>query len=177
MPIIPTEQQLADGWFGTGTDYRGIRIMGMARSIRNSSWYLFTKIDVDEVRSPLNRLTWELALVVGLIALANSAGIGYLWRSEQLQAHRERKAVAGHFDSLARFANDIILLSDDEGCIIEASQRAIQAYGYSAEELQSLHIQALRAPGEPESRALDDAEGVRYEAVHKKRMAACFPST
>jgi PAS domain S-box-containing protein len=174
---IPDDRELAAGWFFKGLDYRGVPGMAMIRRIRGSDWNLSAKIDDDEVYAPLRRLSWELALIVALIGLTTSAGVGYLWRNQRLQAHRERRALAGHFDSLTRYANDIILLLDDSGRIIEANQRAAQAYGYSEEELQSLHIQALlAAPGQPPAgAAVDESAGVRFETVHRRKDGTSFP--
>jgi PAS domain S-box-containing protein len=180
---IPDDRELAAGWFFKGLDYRGVPGLAMIRRIRGSDWNLSAKIDDDEVYAPLRRLSWELALIVALIGLTTSAGVGYLWRNQQLQAHRERRALAGHFDSLTRYANDIILLLDDSGRIIEANQRAAQAYGYSEEELQSLHMQALRAatPGQPpdspamDESAVDETAGVRFETVHRRKDGTLFP--
>lgn len=179
LPRIPDDRELSAGWLHKGLDYRGVPIIGIIRSIRGSGWYLSAKVDADEVYAPLTRLSWELALIVVLIAVANSAGVGYIWRNEQLRAHRERKALTGHFDSLARYANDIIMLADDGGRIVEANQRAVQVFGYTEEELKSLYTASLRAdvPGQPPvwpARELQD--GTRSEAVLRRKDGSAFPA-
>jgi PAS domain S-box-containing protein len=179
LPItrIPDDRELDAGWVFKGLDYRGVPTIATVRHIRGSDWYLSAKIDDDEVYAPLSRLCWELSLIVALIAISVAAGVGYMWRNQQVRAYRERKAIAGHFDSLTRYANDIILLLDDSGRIIEANQRAAQAYGYSEGELQILDIQALAAaPREaPTNPAADEAAGVRFEAVHSRKDGTTFP--
>jgi PAS domain S-box-containing protein len=179
LPKIPDARELAAGWLHKGPDYRGTPIIGIIRSIQGSGWYLSAKVDADEVYAPLTRLSWELALIVALIAIANSAGVGYIWRNEQLRAHRERKALTGHFDSLARYANDIIMLADESGRIVEANQRAVQAYGYTEEEFKSLYVSSLRAnvPGQPPIwPARELALGSRYEAVLRRKDGSTFPA-
>jgi hypothetical protein len=131
MPRWPDDREFAVGFLRKAIDYRGVPILSMVRGIQGSGWYLVANVDQDEVYAPLTRLSWELALMVILIALANAAGVGYIWRNEQLRAHRERRALTGHFDSLTRYANDIIMLADESGRIVEVNQRAVEAYGYS----------------------------------------------
>jgi len=177
MPRWPDDREFAAGFLRKATDYRGVPILSIIRSIRGSGWYLIAKIDQDEVYAPLTRLSWELALIVALIALANAAGVGYIWRNEQLRAHRERRALTGHFDSLTRYANDIIMLADDSGRIVEVNQRAVESYGYPEEELRCLHAEALRAsvPGQPPLWPSDESGGLRYEAVHRRKDGSSFP--
>ncbi len=64
----------------------------------------------------------------------------------QHRSDRERKALAGRYAHLSRFVNDIVLLIDDHGKIVEANDRAAAAYGYSMEELLRLSIHDLLAP-------------------------------
>jgi PAS domain S-box-containing protein len=178
-PRIPDERELAEGWLHKGPDYTGAPILGIIRTIPGSAWYLTAKVNQEEVYAPLTRLSWELVLVVALIAIANAAGVGYLWRNQQLRAHRERKALTGHFDSLTRYANDIIMLADENGRIVEANQRAVQAYGYTEEELKSLYTASLRAdvPGQPPVWPDRELElGSRYEAVLRRKDGSTFPA-
>lgn len=179
VPRIPDDRELAAGWLHKGLDYHGVPILGIVRSIPGSGWYLTAKVDQDEVYAPLTRLSWELALMVALIAIANAAGVGYIWRNQQLRAHRERQALTGHFDSLTRYANDIIMLADENGRIVEANQRAVQAFGYTEEELKSLDTASLRAdvPGQPPVWPARELEfGSRYEAVLRRKDGSTFPA-
>jgi len=176
---VPSDRELAAGLVRKAPDYYGVPCLAVIRAIPGSNWYLTTKVDSAEVYAPLTRLSWELALMVVLIAIANGAGVGYIWRNQQLRAHLERKALAGHFDSLTRYANDIIMLADEKGRIVEANQRSVEAFGYTEEELTSLQTVSLRAdqPGQPPvwpSRELD--LGTRYEAVLRRKDGSTFPA-
>jgi PAS domain S-box-containing protein len=114
------------------------------------------------------------SLTLGALAVF---GVGYIWRNRQLRAHREHRALTGRFDSLTRYANDIIILADDDGLIVEANQRAAQSYGYSEEELRSLSAHALRAgaPGPAPLWPAGDETGIRYETVHRRKDGSSFP--
>ena len=65
--------------------------MKVTRQIPDSSWHLTAKIAESEVDAPLIRLSWEMTVIMALIALVNGAGVGLIWRNRQLQAHRERE--------------------------------------------------------------------------------------
>jgi PAS domain S-box-containing protein len=178
LPRYPDDRDLASGWLHKGPDYRGVPCISVIRSIQGSEWYLAAKVDQDEVYAPLTQLFWELALMVVLIAIVYAAAVGYIRRNRQLRAHAGRRALTGHFDSLTRYANDIIVLADDNGRIVQVNQRAVEAYGYSEEELLSLHVASVRAdvPGQPPVwPAIGVGDGIRYEAVHRRKDGSSFP--
>jgi PAS domain S-box-containing protein len=163
-----------------GPDYRGVNALRALRRIDGTPWSLVVKIDASEVFLPLRRLTWGISIILLLIALATSAGAAFLWRSEQLRAYRERQALAGHYDSLTRHANDIMFLCDEDGRILDVNERAEEAYGYTRAELETLNARDFRPP-----EALKDWEhhwiesaktgGCRYEAVHRRKDGSTFP--
>jgi PAS domain S-box-containing protein len=88
---VPGEPEPLSGWLHRGPDYRGVPSLGMIHRIPDSLWYLTAKIDVSEVEAPLTRLSWEMALIVVLIAAGNGAGVGLIWRNEKLQTYRDRE--------------------------------------------------------------------------------------
>jgi signal transduction histidine kinase len=179
MPRLPDALESGAGWLHKGPDYRAVPSISVIHGIHGSAWYLAAKLDRDEVYAPLTRLSWELALMAALIAVSSAAGVGYIWRSGQLRAHRQRWTLTGQFDSLNRYANDIIALADDSGRIVQVNQRAIEAYGYSEDELLSLDAASFRAavPGQPPIWPGGDVgDGIRYEAVHRRKDGSTFPA-
>ncbi len=144
----------------SGPDYRGEPVLAAVRRVPGTSWFLVAKVDADEVHAPIRRRSIHSLLIVSLLILSAGAVIFQLWRRQQLrfykekyQAELDRRALLGHYDYLTRFANDIIILADESGRIIEANDSAVSAYGYSREEL-------LGKPG----RELRDASTVdRFE--------------
>ncbi len=119
-----------------GVDYRGVSVLAATRHVPDSPWYLVAKMDTEEALAPLRRRTRFIATIFGLLAAALIAGIMFLWSRQEAQAHRqqleaelERRAILGHFGYPSRFANDIILLLDATGKIIEANDRAVDITG------------------------------------------------
>ncbi|SMP45157.1 PAS domain S-box-containing protein [Desulfonatronum zhilinae] len=103
-----------------------------------------------------------------------------LFFRRQLEHEQERKALLERFEYLTRHANDIILLINENGEIVEANERAEIAYGYSREELLRMNIQALRvAEQSPPYEAVQERayreNGFIYEAVNRRRDGELFP--
>jgi PAS domain S-box-containing protein len=113
----------------------------------------------------------------------------YWWRSQQqyLRALKrqhareiEHRALTRQLAYLAKYANDIILLLDDKGMIVEFNDRALEAYGYTAAEFAKLSIFDLRAD-EYVLQVLQDmqqankAGSLRYESLHMRKNGEMFP--
>ncbi|HXN48071.1 MAG TPA: ATP-binding protein [Bryobacteraceae bacterium] len=169
-------------------DYRGIPVLAAVRHVPDSPWYLDAKIDTRELLGPLRQ---ELLLIVtsfALLAAALVAGILFVWSRQEtaatrqrLEAEMARREMLGHFDYLSRYANDIILLPDATGRIMEANDRAVESYGYSAEELRRMNVADLNAPEEAAALAetwmkvKKGAEGLVFEAEHVRKDGSRFP--
>ena len=84
------------------------------------------------------------------------------------------------FELLSEHSRDIILFIDRENVrILEANAAAMQAYGYSRDELLALTIWDLRASHTQnltaEQLAQADAGGVLFETVHRRKDGTTFP--
>lgn len=89
---LPRDAVLDSGWAMEGADYRGVPVLATIRRVADSPWLLICKIDAAEVDTPVRRLGWEMALVIALLALANAAIVGLIWRGREARAHSEREA-------------------------------------------------------------------------------------
>jgi PAS domain S-box-containing protein len=96
------------------------------------------------------------------------------------EAIRESAAVLSRYELLAGHSRDIFLfIRRDDGRILEANAAAVQAYGYSRDEILARTINDLRAPEEQERAARQlasaDGRGVLFESVHRRRDGRTFP--
>jgi PAS domain S-box-containing protein len=170
-----------------GLDYRQVPVLSVGRPISETPWFLIAKIDTEEVDAPLQTLTQLMAIMASLLIMAAGVGTTLWWRqqharfvAESYRHELEHQALVRHFDYLAKYANDIILLMDSGGQLIEVNDRAVAAYGYTSEELLRLNIRDLRPP---ESHALiaeriSEAarpDGLIFETVHQRKDGTCFP--
>lgn len=76
-------------------------------------------------------------------------------------------------------ANDIILLMDSNGKIIEANNQAITVYGYSKEELMNMNIFQIRYYKQDEfvenQFEIAKIEGIQFTTFHCKKDGSKFP--
>ncbi|HUF00401.1 MAG TPA: PAS domain S-box protein, partial [Anaerolineales bacterium] len=84
------------------------------------------------------------------------------------------------FELLAEHSRDIILfMGHKDGRILEANAAAVQAYGYSRDELLALTVQDLRASGTQrltaDQMAQADAGGILFETIHRRQDGTTFP--
>ncbi|TFH49603.1 MAG: PAS domain S-box protein [Bacteroidia bacterium] len=171
----------------TGMDYRGKEVVAANRAIPESDWYLVAKTDMSEVLSQYNReitMLW-LTMLFTLIALGI---IGLLViRSTRLQFIRkkykeelDRQAIMKHLDFVMKHGNDIILLIDTDLYVVEANDRALEAYGYPREKLLGMNISDLRTSDEVSFlpihvKDLKEKGSSYIETVHKRRDGTAFP--
>jgi PAS domain S-box-containing protein len=115
-----------------------------------------------------------LAMLVGLLLVSGSAVAGMQWRRRSHRTDIDGPSLEGPNADLSRHVNDMVVLYSEEGRIVDANQRTVEAYGYSREELLGMSIRDIR--DEAAQQALSEAwqtllhQGwVVCEARHRRR--------
>ncbi len=108
---------------------------------------------------------WGYVIVTGLLL--------YWLIRHHTAALRRHELLAGH-------SRDIILfMRRDDGRILEANAAAVNAYGYSREELLSLSIHDLRSLDTQmqttQQMAKANTQGLLFETVHQRKNGSTFP--
>jgi PAS domain S-box-containing protein len=85
-----------------------------------------------------------------------------------------------NYDYLTWYANDIVMLMDGDGKIVEANDRAMTAYGYSREELIGTPADRLRSPAahplfELDLQRIEESKGMVYETEQRRKDGTTFP--
>ncbi len=165
-----------------GIDYRGVPVVCVLSKVPGTSWSMVTKIDKPEIYAPINQMrNWMAGLMIALVSAGG--GIAIFWRNreiKQFEAELKHAVLEKHLDYLAKYANDIILLRDGTGKIIEFNDRALEAYGYTAEEFSSYNIADLRAVEllPPLAERLKEVERTgksKFESIHVRKNGEKFP--
>lgn len=155
--------------------------------VQGTDWVVVSAIEQDEIYARAPALLRNTALVVLLALTAAGLLILALFRQQQTLNHamlasvlREREALDQHFSYLTRFANDIVLLQDAEGVIVNCNDRALSAYGYTREELLGRNVLELRPDGLVSAgrRQLSVAKtegGLLFETWNRRKDGSEFP--
>jgi len=173
--------------FIDGIDYRQQPVIGYAARIPDTDWLMVVKIDEKEVYDPIRRL--GLASGVALLAILCAYGVAfYLWwrqraaqyRAAQLQAQLQEQFQRQQVDYLSKYANDIILLLDQDHIVIDANDRAEAAFGFPHAELIGKNLDELRTPIEKPAfeerwnRVMEN-ESMMFESRYRRRDGTEFP--
>ena len=190
-PDLPAAMAVG-GETGTtdGTDYRGVAVVAAMREVPGTPWFMVAKVDKAEMFAPINQIkAWATGL--GLVVAVLGGALFFAWLKGIREKHRlittqrdtalEREMLLKHFEYLTKYASDIILVADETGRIVEANERALEAYGYTREELLRIKISDLRLPTEDPAilkgqlgQIMEQGE-LRYETINRRKDGTTFP--
>lgn len=167
-----------------GNDYRGVRVLTYSKAIQNTPWIMISKVDVSEIYQPI-RFQGRVYGIAAIVLIILLILLFYLIRgADQSRYYKrlfelevERKILKSHFEYLVKNANDIIILANERGEIIEANQSALNAYQLSEKELKKLRLSELGdfniiSGKKSKNQILPDKP---YEAIHKRKKGDRFP--
>lgn len=176
-----------------GTGFGGRSLFAILRPVPDTPWYLAAQVEEDEVFAPVSEYARFVVALIGLLMAVGAVSVALFLRKKEADHYRteyelsiERQALVRHFDYLTRYANDIVLLFDDDGKLREVNNRGESAYGYERETLNGMNVGSLGFwPEDPEETArirkeLDadagEHHGVLFEADHRRADGSTFPA-
>jgi PAS domain S-box-containing protein len=169
-----------------GVDYRNVPVIAAAKKIPGSDWYMISKVDLSEIKVQASGELLLIRLLTIFFITAFGAITGWtIWHlrvrfyKSRYDARVEREALSKHFNYILKFANDIILLMDQDLKIVEANDRAIEFYQYGREELLGMSIYKLRLPEydsqlKEKLNQLSKTGSATYETFHRRKDGKIF---
>ena len=164
-----------------GYDYRGKAVLAFIKKIPDSPWFMVAKVDREEIYAPIRTAAFIITLVISLMIIGSGSFMGMWYRGRQagmfrrqLMLEQERSILADRVSLLAKHANDVIFLLDQDWRILEANDRAIEIYGYSLEELQRRHLYDLRtaktkADFDQQVEPIESQGDAIVETIHRRK--------
>jgi PAS domain S-box-containing protein len=182
-PELPASKAvLGQEGVAEGVDYRGVPVVCVMGRVEGTSWFMVSKVDKSEIYAPIHRLENWMLLLMSLLIVTGIGVVAYWWRKEKRQSLRdfEHQMVMKRLNYLSKYANDIILLVDEKGTIVDFNDRALEAYGYTAEEFLTLNIFNLREKQWASNVAEDfkkifESGAMRFDSVHVRKSGETFP--
>lgn len=89
LPAAMAVRGEATGLLTDVKDYRGVRVVAVARRVPESPWYIVSKVDEEEVFTDVARLARMTLLIVGALLIAAATSAGLIWRVQTGRALRE----------------------------------------------------------------------------------------
>ncbi len=169
-----------------GLDYRGVPVLAALGPIPDSPWFLIAKIDAEEIYAPLKKRSREVLFSLFTLILSAALAVAYFWRNlqsrfyrQQYEVERERRALAQRYEYLTKYANDIILVTDQNLKVVEANDQALASYKYGRDDLLKLHLWDLYPPGSRQmlEKLLHRAEeqgGLIFETGQQRKDGSTF---
>jgi PAS domain S-box-containing protein len=177
---------LGDEQVFEGTDYRGSKVLAATRKIPDTNWSMVVKIDRKEYLANYHQMLRYFIIFVVLVISSFSAWYAFYIlskrarrREAEIQMKYEQELLATRYDYFSRYANDAIILINNNLNIIEVNDKATELYGYPHQEITSLHVGQLYHPDERRNlkikfRKLSLAGNDKYEAVHLRKDGSSF---
>jgi PAS domain S-box-containing protein len=171
---------LAEGGAIHPMDFRGVPVVAVVRPVPGTGTLLVAKMDQEEAFAPQRLHIYRgILTTLGLLGLILML-LGLVLRLREQIQDRKRLALAQRLDWLMRGANDIILVVDDQGRILDANRQAEATYGYQDAEWLALTVFDLRDDAQVEDASRQFAEvkahgSIRFETCHRRKDGTSFP--
>ncbi len=189
-----TEEKLASamalrGYIETSDaiDYRGVPVFASMKKVPESPWFLLAKTDRDEIYKSLRDQLKFVIIIIVLMIITSLFLCGLLVWQQRLRYYRskfesekERQVLEKRYNYILKFANDLILILDNNFKIIEANDKVLETYQYERKELIGNNISKLLAESSL-SKLLDNQKMLNangfalFEALHRKKDGIEFP--
>ncbi len=164
-----------------GIDYRSVPVFAVLRKVPRYPWVMVSKVDEEEVYAAARERLRLVAVTCGILILFAAAAAYVFWLRQQadfgrrqLKSDMGRELMARQYDSLSRYANDVILLADEEGRILDANERAVNVYGYARDDLLSMNLRDMSTSEtlsalDDQMKQVEERGGMVFETVHRKK--------
>ncbi|HSV52609.1 MAG TPA: EAL domain-containing protein [Burkholderiaceae bacterium] len=132
---------------------RGEPVLATREPLSMPSWHLVSMLSEASVYAPLARQTrLTLATLAILLLLGGVALMAWLRNEKYRQLLRE-SGVRRYYEEVLRHAAEIFILTNAQGQIVQASESALKAYGYTREQMLRLTVAQLNLSGQAEGAA------------------------
>jgi len=166
-------------------DYRGVDVFANYLNIPGTSWILISKIDQNEIYSPLRAQAVKIILFLFVFIVVVSVITILIWKNQQLHYYRSKFELQSRHDqaeekvrfmnALLQDVNDAVITFDKDMMILSWNKGAERIYGWKAEEVVgkfgggSLRVDFHGISKEKVFQDLDEKGSWKGEVIHKRK--------
>jgi len=157
------------------------------KQIPEPEWYLISRINISKPLFEQNVGFLLSFSAICFFVLLISGVVFYFWYKqhtstleELVKTENEKAALNYRLGLFMKYANDIIIMMEENGKIVEVNKKALEFYGYSEEEIYNLNIRDLRPPEtradvEAKMKQVIDEDGLVFETLHQTKSGEKKP--
>jgi PAS domain S-box-containing protein len=169
-----------------GIDYNNNPVLGVIKRIESTDWILITKVNKEEIYKEINYFTRLFVIIITILLLSITAlillyisRIKFYHKLEEAELLAEKDTLERYYGIFKESTNDIMILSDIKGNILEINNNAIKAYGYSRSEMLKNNLKDLIGNSEKDKfeevlKDIVNIGGGKYETIHNKKSGDGF---
>jgi PAS domain S-box-containing protein len=173
----------------SGRDYRGSEVLAYLKTVPYSPWYLVSKIDKSEIFTRWNlHNAITIGLLLGILSfILIGTGIFYQRRQKLAfltlsKADINYKALTKHFEYLDKYANDCIMLFDENNRLVQYNERTLDYYGYKRDEIVGSSLDRFIEPEnlfsfQNKLKEMPEKGTITAESIHIRKDGSVFPVT
>lgn len=138
-------------------------------AIGAAGYLLISKVDVEQMDAPIRQRARPTGIFIGALILLEGFGIGLLVCQEHWRLRKDHETMikqmtrARHLDSLTRYANDSVLLLDQDLKVVDPKESRGKPEGFSRDKSLSLEGEIGEAEGQ-------EMRGDETEAERNSRL-------
>lgn len=131
-----------------GVDYRGVPVLAVVRRVPDTSWFLVSKVDQEEIYAPIRQQARFIEIVVGLLIAGMGLGTGFLWRGQHLRERKHEEEVLKRVNEelerrVAKRTEELRTINESLQREIVERRQAEEGMKESEKQLRHLSLQLL----------------------------------
>jgi PAS domain S-box-containing protein len=127
-----------------GVDYRGVPVLAAMRDVPGTTWFIVSKIDLNEIYGPVRQRALETGLLTASLILAMGLALGVYGRNQQLRFQRERRDALqkehNFLEVTLRSIGDAVIAADLDGHVVLINSVAETLTGWSQEQARGIDL-------------------------------------
>ena len=157
LAVIALEGRAAPGGVVEGVDYRRVPVLGVAKAIEGTPWYLVAKLDKDELYAQAKKDAGWIALADTLAIIIAAAAIRLIHQRRELRfsliqrrQQAEKLQALQLLDAIAEGSTDAIYAKDAAGRYLLLNRELSRFVGKTREEVLGRDDRAIFQPADAE---------------------------